>query len=176
MTPAEPPPRVPASNPRSALTEDPLPDMADLAAATGQLREHVDPRWVEVADRVLSRALLATRRSQPIQAHAPRGPVKVSEHVLVAYIRAAIADIPAAAPAAIAATVDPQHRCTGITIDLTVQYNHEILPIADEIRRRTEDVLREVLGDVIPAVTVRDMHVHVGDVTTADPHTGREPR
>ena len=39
----------------------------------------------------------------------------------------------------------------------------------------TEEVLRTVLGEVIPAVAVPDMHVHVDDITTADPHTGREP-
>lgn len=180
-TPTEPPPGngPPTSNGgqrrRSAPIADRVVDMVDLDAATGQLRRRVDQRWVEVADRVLSNALLATRRSQPVRAHAPGGPVKVSEHVLVAYIRAAIADIRSAAPVAIVASVDRHQRCTGITIAITVQYDHAILPIADEIRRRTEDVLRTVLGEVIPAVTVREMHVHVDDVTTADPHSGREP-
>lgn len=175
MIATDPTPKGPSEGQGTTRGEERVVDMASLTAATDQLRQHVDPRWVEVSDRVLNKALLATRRSLPLQAQAPGGPVKVSEHVLVTSIRAAIADIPAAAPVAILATVDLQHRCTGITIGVIVQYNHAILPIADQIRHRTEAVLREVLGDVIPVVTVRDMHVHVDDVTTADPHTGREP-
>lgn len=149
-------------------------DFATLEAAAAQLRGHIDQRWVEVADRVMNKALLATRRSLPVRAEAEHGPVNVSEQVLTTYIRAAIADIPAAAPTAIALTVDPDNRCTAVTIEITVQYNHPVLPIADKIRNHTETVLRELLGPVIPTVTVRDMHVHVSDVTTTNPHTGRD--
>ncbi len=80
------------------------------------------------------------------------------------------------AVATITATVDEHDHCTGLTISIIVQYGNAVLPIADEIRDRAETVLREILGSVIPAVTVRDMHVHVQDVTTADPHTGRPSR
>ncbi len=157
---------------------EPMPqgDFAAVDAAAAQLAAHVDVRWVEVADLVLNRALLAPRRSLPVQAQGRFGPVKVSEHVLRTYVRAAIADVPAASPVTIIATVDKQDHCTGLTIGIIVQYGQPVLPIADEIRDRTERVLREVLGPVIPAVTVRDMHVHVQEVTTSDPHTGRALR
>ena len=56
-----------------------------------------------------------------------------------------------------------------------MQFDEPILPIADEIRDRTEQVLRELLGPIHPPVTVSALHVHVSDVTTDDPHTGRPP-
>lgn len=164
-------------SPASQSAPETLPegDFAALDAAAAQLADHVDARWVEVADLVLNRALRGTRRSLPVQAQGLFGPVKVSEHVLTTYVRAAIADVLAAAPVTIIATVDQQNHCTGLTIGIVVQYGHPVLPIADKIRDRAETVLHEILGSVILTVSVRDMHVHVHDVTTADPHTGRPP-
>lgn len=172
LTPAEQhgPVGLPDGNPA-----EPAGDLAALGAAAEQLRGHVDQRWVEVADRVRSRAMFATRRSLPLLAQGRHGPVHVSEQVVVSAIHAAIDDIPAIAATAIIPTVDPQHRLTGIVLVVTVQHDYRVLPLADEVRNRTEAVLHEILGPVIPLVTVRDLHVHVGDVSTDDPHTGRQP-
>ncbi len=151
-------------------------DKTALLAATASLRAHVDDRWVEVADRVLSRALTATRGSLPVLAQAPGGPVQVSEQVLVAYVRAAIADVEHVAPSGIHVLTDDGHRCVGVVIEVTVQYGQPVIPVADRIRDLTEAVLARVLGPVAPPVTVTAMHVHVADVSTTDPRTGRPPR
>jgi len=170
----------PATNPARApqpSADERTGDPATLAAATQALRQHVDDRWVEMSDRVLSKALAATRRSLPVRAHdlGGGGALYVSEQVLTAYIRDAIAPIPAAAPTQIHIHADTGHHCTGITIEITVQYKEPVIPIADQIRNRSETVLQTLLGPGTPQVTVATMHVHVSDVTTDDPHTGRPP-
>lgn len=124
----------PATNPARAQqpsADERTGDPATLAAATQALRQHVDDRWVEMSDRVLSKALAATRRSLPVSAGAER--------------------------------------------EITVQYKEPVIPIADQIRNRSETVLQTLLGPGTPQVTVATMHVHVSDVTTDDPHTGRPP-
>jgi hypothetical protein len=155
--------------------DEPRGDEQLLDAATESLRAYVDPRWVEVSDRILARVLTASRRSLPIRTseHSSSGALLVSEQVLTTYIRHAVAAIPAAAPTRIHIHSDSDHNYTGVTIEITVQFNEPILPIADDVRARTEQVLRELLGDVTPPVTVNAMHVHVCDVTTDDPRTGR---
>ena len=170
----------PATNPARApqpSADERTGDPATLAAATQALRQHVDDRWVEMSDRVLSKALAATRRSLPVRAHdlGGGGALYVSEQVLTAYIRDAIAPIPAAAPTQIHIHADTGLHCTGITIEITVQYKEPVIPIADQIRNRSETVLQTLLGPGTPQVTVATMHVHVSDVTTDDPHTGRPP-
>ena len=126
---------------------------------------------------VLARVLTATRRSLPIRTSedSSGGALLVSEQVLTTYIRHAVAPVPAAAPTRIQIHSDSDHNYTGVTIELTVQFDEPILPIADEIRDRTEQVLRGLLGPIHPPVTVSALHVHVSDVTTDDPHTGRPP-
>ncbi len=56
---------------------------------------------------------------------------------------------------------------------MTTRSTAVLIPIADEIRHRTGTVLQTLLGPGTPPVTVATMHVHVSDVTTDDPHTGR---
>ena len=158
--------------------DEPRGDEQRLDAATESLRAHVDPRWVEVSDRILARVLTATRRSLPIRTSedSSGGALLVSEQVLTTYIRHAVAPVPAAAPTRIHIRSDSDNNYTGVTIEITVQFDEPILPIADEVRDRTEQVLRELLGTIHPPVTVSAMHVHVSDVTTDDPHTGRPRR
>ena len=152
-------------------------DERRLNAAAESLRAHVDPRWVEVSDRVLARVLTATRHSLPIRTSeaGSGGALLVSEQVLTTYIRHAVAPVPAAAPTRIHIRSDSDNNYLGVTIEITVQFDEPILPIADDVRDRTEQVLRELLGTIHPPVTVSAMHVHVSDVTTDDPHTGRPP-
>ncbi len=151
---------------------------ARLRAATAELSRHRDDRWVQIADRVMTRALTATRRSQPVRASHPEagasadGQLFVSEQVLIAHIRQATAGIPGAAPNRVSINTDATHRCTGVTIAITVHYPDPIIPIADQMRARVEDALGQILG-TIPTVEISSMHVHVTDVTTSDPHTGR---
>lgn len=158
-----------------------LVDVDHLVAATRSLREHTDARWVQVADRVMAKALVATRRSLPIRAHPAAadtksvGKVFVSEEVATTHVRSAIADVAGSAPNRIRIHSDVDHRCTGVTIEVTIQYPEPIIPIADEIRDRTKQILAELFGPHTPPVAIEAMHVHVSDVTTNDPHTGRAP-
>lgn len=153
-------------------------DEARLRAALEELNSHVDDRWVQVADRVITRSLTATRRSQPVRAAHPNGgpgtngDLYVSEQVLIAHIRDATAPVRGAAPNRVSISTDADHRCTGVTISITVRYPDPIIPIADQMRARVQVALGQILGS-IPTVEVSSMHVHVSDVTASDPHTGR---
>lgn len=151
------------------------PGGATLADAAHSLRQHVDQRWVQIADGVLLKALSATRRSLPVRAHSDTGRITVSQQVIIAHVRDAVADIPAAAPTRVHVRADEGHHFSGLTVEVTVQYGHMVLDLADEIRARAETALRQLLGPARVPVTVTAMHVHVSDVTTDDPHTGRPP-
>lgn len=143
-----------------------------LDGARDVLVEHLDARWVEISDRVLATALTATRRSSPVRAQAPGGPVQVSEQVLVAYLRAAVdAADPDGVLAEARIDVEGVDAYAGVTILLVTRYGQPIIPIADRVRAAAYDSLTELLGPVVPAVDVRTMHVHVSDVTTGDPHS-----
>lgn len=144
-------------------------DLVDVAAES--LRSRRDPRWVEISDRVLSRALRATRRSYPIRATTPTGPVHVSEQVLVTYIRDAVQQhVPDAALLRIEIDVVGRDTLGGVTLALVARYGVELLPVADRIRDLTAATLREVLGPVDVPVTVETLHVHFCDVVDGDPH------
>lgn len=139
-----------------------------LRAAAADLRSHVEPRWVEIADAITSRALRASRPSPPVLATAPSGPVLVAEQVVVAYLRDSVDPVPGCEVVNIQLQVE-QERCTGVVIVLAAQFGEPLIPLADEVRRRAELRLAEVLGPTVPPITVTQMHVHVADVTPGDP-------
>lgn len=152
-------------------------DAAFLAVAAQSLRTQDDSRWVEVSSRVLTTALRATRRSRPVLAQAPGGPVHVSEQVIVAYLRDALDGlVPGTAVAGIHLDITGRDAFTGVLIELIVQYRTAILPAADVIRERATAVLTELLGAAATGVHVRTSHVHVSDVTVDDPQTSAPPR
>lgn len=143
-----------------------------LRAAAQRLRRQADARWVEVSDRVVAAAMTATRRSLPLRAMAPGGPVHVSEQVVVAHLRAAIDEAVAdAATAAVTLEVRDRDALTGVVIQLVARYGRPLLPIADHVRDVTAARLVDLLGPTATTVTVHEMHVHFSDVTTGDPHT-----
>lgn len=147
-------------------------DRALLSAAAGALRAHSDPRWVEVSSRVLNTALRATRRSQPVRALAPGGPIRVSEQVIVAYLREALDGlVPGTAVAGIHLDITGRDTYTGVLIELIVQYGTAILPVADRIRAQAATVLEELLGPAATGIHLRTSHIHVSDVTVGDPQT-----
>lgn len=135
-----------------------------LLRARDELRATLTDRWVEVADRVVARALTATRRALPIRAEASSGPVHVSEQVLIAHVRAAVADVPGCEPTAIVIRNDGRDGYTGVLVAVTARYGVALLPLADQVRDAAARVLRTLLGPVVPPVTVSTMQVHVGDV------------
>lgn len=152
-------------------------DEAFLATAAQSLRTHEDSRWVEVSSRILSTALRATRRSRTVLAQAPGGPVHISEHVIITYLRDAL-DGPVAGTAVAAIHLDITGRdvFSGVLIELIVQYGTPILPVADLIHARATAVLLDLLGPAATAIHVRTSHVHVSDVTVHDPQIAEPSR
>ncbi len=139
--------------------------------ATDSLRSRRDPRWVEISDRVLSRALRATRRSYPVRAMTATGPVHVSEQVLITYLRAAVQDdVPDAALLHIRIDIDGRDTLGGVTLALVARYGVELVTVGDRIRDLTTARLGELLGPVQVPVTVDRLHVHFSDVIDGDPH------
>lgn len=149
------------------MTPDPQsqPDQdAQSKRAAQLLRDQADERWVEISDRVLEKALRVTRRSMPVRAASAGGPVNVSEQVLIAGIRQALEPVTGAIPTDIKVHSDERNNYTGVLICLTADYGSPILPVADDIRNRTEHALTRMLGVLTPPVTVSTMHVHIDDV------------
>lgn len=142
---------------------------AKLRAATAALRDHINTRWVEIADAVVSRALTASRPSWPVRAQASGGPLQIAEQVLVAYLCDSIDPIADCEVINIQIETDGGDRCTGVVIALATRYGTALIPLADRVRQVAERRLQELLGPVQPPVTVSMMHVHVADVSRGDP-------
>lgn len=158
--------------PERAASPDVALDDALLRQAATSLRQRTDPRWVEISDRLLANALTATRRSQPVRAVSPDGPVHISEQVLTTYLRAAIdGAVPGSALARVSIDIHGRDTFAGVTIQLIAQFGVELLPVADRVRELARECLVGLLGDVTPTVDVRTMHVHYCDVVPGDPAT-----
>lgn len=137
---------------------------AMLAQATQSLRDHVDQRWVQISDRVLTRALRATRTSLPVQAQAAGGPVHISEQVLITYLRDAVSTVPHAKIEDVVIITSGLDTYAGVTITISARFGVPLIPIADTIRNLANRRLKQLLGPIAPPVTVTTMDVHVQDV------------
>ena len=135
-----------------------------MGAAIRSNRARTDARWVEISDRVRTRALRVTRRSLPVIAQAPSGPINVSEQVLITYVRDALDGVSGARVEEITIAVDVDNTYSGITIFLSARFGEPLLPVADAVRDLAAARLRELLGDITPPVTVATMEVHFDDV------------
>lgn len=144
-----------------------------LRTAAGGLRARVEPRWVEVADAVVSRVLATDMPSWPVLAQVGDpatgdGLVHVGDRVLIAHLRDSIDSMTDCEVVTIQVHTTGD-VCTGIVITLAVRFGTELLPLADRVRARAEQRLGQLLGPTVPRVSVRDLHVHVADVTRHDP-------
>ena len=157
-----------------AMTPEDMTSSADvegsalLRDAALDLRHQVNHRWVEIADDVVSRALTASRPSWPVRAEASTGTVEVAEQVLVTYLRDSIDPIDDCEVVQIQVKTDGD-VCTGVVIAVAVRFGTPLIPLADTVRQQAESRLGQLLGPVIPPITVTQMHVHVADVTRGDP-------
>lgn len=155
--------------PDGGSAPDPMPTAEqDLEIATQALRDHTDERWVEVSDNILAKVLVASRPSHPVRGRAGTEPFHVSERVLTAHVLDTVDQIPHIEAAAIRIHTG-QDRYTGITIVITAEHGLRLIPAADAIREAARDRLTQVLGQLVPPISVSTMHVHVDDVTTGDP-------
>ncbi len=169
--------------PAGEVPSDDLAVQARLREAADDLRAHVDERWVEVANVVLSRALTATRPSPPVRAQAPTGPVEIAEQVLVSYLRDSIDQLDDCEVVTIGIDTRPEHGidgrgevCTGVLVALAVRYQTVLIPLADRVREVAVSRLAQMLGPVEPAVSVSVVHVHIADVTRGDPKLTTDER
>jgi hypothetical protein len=135
-----------------------------LEQAAQSLREHVDQRWVQISDRVLTRALRATRTSLAVQAKAPSGVVHISEQVLITYLRDAISTVPHVKIQDVVIATEGLDTYAGLTITINARFGLLLLPVADTIRALAQTRLTQLLGPITPPVTVTTMDVHVQDV------------
>jgi len=139
-----------------------------LEQAAQSLREHVDQRWVENSDRVLTRALRVTRTSLAVQARAPSGPVHISEQVLITYLRDAISEVPHAKIQDVVITTEGLDTYAGFTIIINARFGLPLIPVADTIRDLANKRLSQLLGPITPPVTAITMDVHIQDVFQDD--------
>ena len=165
------------ANGESAPNQAPIPGSGPTAAsfdlldaATRDLRNHVDDRWVEVRERVFLHAVSSPRRSRPVRAEAPGGQVRISEHILISALQDSLDTIVGLALEQVTFDlVDDQYQ--GVEILVVVQYGQRIIALADRARELAVQRLTELLGPITPPVTVTTMVVHVGDVTIEDPNS-----
>ena len=139
-----------------------------LTEATQSLRDHVDQRWVEIADRVLTRALRATRTSLSVRAQAAGGPVHISEQVLIAHLRDAVCTVPDTRIQDVVITIEGLDTYVGVTITISARFGVPLISVADTIRNLANERLTQLLGPIAPPVTVTTMHIHVQDVLQDD--------
>jgi len=142
--------------------------------AAASLREHVDQRWVEVADGVLASVLRKHRISHPVGARTAAGGYRVSEIVLKRLLQDALDPVPRCEVEGIRIHVEGE-TYTGVTLVVTAQFPDRLIPLADVLRERARECLTSVLGAVTPPVAVHAMHVHVENVTVGDPKIGEPP-
>lgn len=139
-----------------------------LKEATQSLRDHVDQRWVEIADRVLTRALRTTRTSLAVQAQAANGPVHISEQVLIAHLRDAVSTVPQSRIQDVVITIEGLDTYAGVIITISARFGVPLISVADTIRKLASERLTQLLGPIVPPVTVTTMHIHVQDVFQDD--------
>lgn len=164
---------TPDSPRREPPSGDP-PQTTVLGEAAAALRRHTENRWVEVSDRVVAKAMRATRRSYPIRAQASSGPIQISEQVLVSYLRAAIdGTVPGSALTHVTLEVKGRDELSGVIIQLIAEFGLPLLPVADEVRERAIECLQGLLGPTPTPVSVLPLHVHFTDVVTGPPDAGR---
>ena len=152
--------------------EEPSTLALDLAVA--QLRDRPVPRSVEIADAVLRRSLATPRRAELVRARGDRDWLRVSTLVLVATVRQHVDDhLEGGAVGRVVLDVDREGRLRALTVDLLVQYGHDILALGDRTRHLAAEAVALALGPPATGedlVTLTVSHVHVSDVTVGDPH------
>lgn len=159
---------------------DDLPDLAadvpergaiDLATATSQLRERPTDLPVEVAGRVLRRALSTPRPAQLVRGLGEHAFLRVSTVVLTDLVRRRLdAGLADGAVRRIRCSTTRDERLEAVSVDLVVRYGTDLRALAGTTHDLVGDVLRDVFGDqVTDGDRATRTHVHVADVTRGDP-------
>lgn len=140
----------------------------DLAAATSQLRERPTDLPVEVASRVLLRALAVPRPAQLVRASGEHAFLRVSTVVLTDLVRRRLdTGLADGAVRRIRFSTSRDERLEGVAVDLVARYGTDLRQLAAATHDLVGDVLRDALGEGVGGAA--PVHVHVSDVTRGDP-------
>lgn len=141
----------------------PRPDTAVVDRAASALRAYTDHGWSEASRRILHTVLTATRRSRPVRARGDEGDFHVSDQVVTTYLQVAIDGIDGVEATHIGLELDGD-VLVALDLAIAVTYPDVIMPLAYAARRAAHTCVRDVLGDVEPALDGRRIHVLVHDV------------
>lgn len=135
-----------------------------LARATDLLRGHTDTGWTRLQPGLLERALGAFRTSEPVRGRHDHGDYFVRTDVLTDQIRRAVDAIPGAAAASITCTTGARDELTGVTMQISAGYGHQLSTLAAQAHAAAHATIVELLGDLAPGVEAVRTHVHIDDV------------
>lgn len=143
----------------------------DLDLAVAQLRERPTELPVEVADRVLERALALPRPAQLVRATGGHDFLRVSTVVLVDLLRQRLdRDLADAVVRRIRCWTSRDERLEGVTVDLVARYGSDLRALSARTHEVVDDVVRGALGGAaVEGPDAVRTHVHVSDVTLGDP-------
>lgn len=138
-----------------------------VSRAAHGLREHDDPRWHAMADRVVRRVLATPQRAESIRAESPGGPFRVSGTVVMAAVRARVeAQVAGCSVIGVDLLVTPAHTLTGLHLDVGIAFGTPLGSWEAPVRAAAVAAVRDVTGTVRPAVVAPDVQIRVVDVTT----------
>ncbi|WP_245604328.1 hypothetical protein [Nocardioides aequoreus] len=125
---------------------------------------------MQVADRVLERAMAAPRMAELCRARPPHDYLRVSTTALTSLLRHRLdSELRHAAMRRVVFETTREEQLGSLTLELIVQYNHDIRVAARQARSLVGEVLDDTVGE-LPESAVTVQHVHVSDVTVGDPH------
>ncbi|GAB3996504.1 hypothetical protein GCM10028771_26720 [Nocardioides marmoraquaticus] len=147
----------------------------DLAAATSQLRDRPTDLPVEVASRVLLRALATPRPAQLVRGLGDHAFLRVSTVVLTDLVRRRLdTGLADGAVRRIRCFTTRDERLEAIAVDLVARYGTDLRQLSSTTHDLVGDVLRDAFGDEAVDGSADGSggtrtHVHVSDVTRGDP-------
>lgn len=151
-----------------------------LARAARSLREQpADASWIDISDSIISKIRATTRRTWPVDAEYPTAAtnsereadtLRVSDHVVRAAIRRALAGVHGAEPTAVDLYLDG-HTCTGARIEVVGTYGEDLQAVGDALAAIAASTISELLGPG-NALARGQLDVHVHDIDDIDAASG----
>ncbi len=143
-----------------------------LATATAALRQRAEPGWRSVAAQAKSRAASITNRFEPIAGEGTTGAFTVSDRVLTAQLRRALATM-ADVRLRAAGFDHVDGRLVRVVLTIESRYGVVLPDRAADVRAAAATFLRTHLGAAVD--TVEAIDVTVADLFPPSPPDGRVP-